>query len=99
MPKTEHMIDWGKTAAEIDADYTRMAEAGARLIAALDALDDGSAEPGFRGWENAHGEPVGNEVQDAREALSALVRPNVKVTGRRRAKPRGNQQRSCWRSG
>lgn len=26
MPKTEHCIDWRKTAAEIDADYTRMAD-------------------------------------------------------------------------
>lgn len=46
--------------------------AARRLLAALDRLDDGCEEPGFRGWRNGHGEDVGDEVQDARESLAAI---------------------------
>lgn len=52
---------------------TRLETAVVRLLAALDAMDVGCNEPGFRGSENGHGEQVGDELQDAREALAALV--------------------------
>ena len=38
MPRTEHMIDWGKTAGEIDAEFTAMAEKCGAVRDARDAL-------------------------------------------------------------
>ena len=38
MSKTEHCIDWRKTASEIDAEYTSTREANERLITALRLL-------------------------------------------------------------
>ena len=35
MPKSEHMIDWAKSAGEISDEYTRMAEENERLKAEL----------------------------------------------------------------
>ena len=35
MPKSEHMIDWSKSAREISDEYTRMAEENERLKAEL----------------------------------------------------------------
>ena len=35
MPKSEHMIDWSKSAGEISDEYTRMAEENERLKAEL----------------------------------------------------------------
>lgn len=40
MPRTEHMIDWGKTAGEIDAEFTAMAEKCGEVREARDALHD-----------------------------------------------------------
>lgn len=45
-------------------------KAANRLLDALDVLDEGCDKPGFNGWENGHGEPVGDEVQKARIALA-----------------------------
>jgi hypothetical protein len=44
-----------------------------RLLNALDILDHGCAKPGFRQWQNGHGAPVGDEVQDALDELSTFV--------------------------
>lgn len=45
-----------------------------RLLTALDGMDRGCREPGFRGHENGLGESsAGDELQDAREELVALV--------------------------
>ena len=54
--------------------------AAKRLLAALARMDKGAANPGFRGWQNGHGEEVGDEAQDAREALARLLAgPNCSV--------------------
>lgn len=47
--------------------------ASRRLLTALDKLDEGSNNPGFRGWQNGNGEDCGDEVEDARESLAALL--------------------------
>lgn len=44
MPKTEHMLDWGKTAAEIDAEFTAMAERCGSVRDARNALRDARKE-------------------------------------------------------
>lgn len=45
-----------------------------RLLDALDGMDRGCREPGFRGHENGLGESsAGDELQAAREELAALV--------------------------
>lgn len=44
-----------------------------RLLRALEALDRGCHSPGFRGVQNGSGEEVGNEIQDALEALARRV--------------------------
>lgn len=51
-----------------------------RLLAALDGMDRGCREPGFRGHQNGLGEESGNELQDAREELVNLIGhvPSVK---------------------
>ena len=61
------MCDRGREIAQLRA-------ASLRLLDALDRLDHGSREPGFRGWENGNGEPCGDEVEDARQALAAVAR-------------------------
>lgn len=49
-------------------------KAAARLLAALDGMDRGCAEPGFKGHENGYGESsAGDELQSAREELVTLV--------------------------
>lgn len=50
-----------------------IAQAARRLLAALDRLDEGSASPGFAGWENGNGENVGDEIEEARHELEALL--------------------------
>lgn len=57
-----------------DREIAQLRAASLRLLDALDRLDHGSREPGFRGWENGYGEPCGDEVEDARQAMAALVR-------------------------
>lgn len=47
--------------------------AARRLLAALDGMDRGCREPGFRGHQNGLGEESGDELQDAREELAKLV--------------------------
>lgn len=45
-----------------------------RLLNALDCMDHGCREPGFKGWENGLGdEKAGDELQAAREELGVLV--------------------------
>lgn len=48
-------------------------KAAARLLVALDGMDRGCTDPGFRGHQNGLGEEAGNELQDAREELAELV--------------------------
>lgn len=48
-------------------------KATARLLAAIDRMDRGCREPGFRGRQNGLGEESGNELQEAREELELLV--------------------------
>lgn len=62
---------WAKRIA--DALNADVRNATLRVLAALDALDRGCREPGFRGFENGHGEEVGTALQDARENLAALI--------------------------
>ena len=59
---------------DMDREIERLRAASLRLLGALDRLDHGSREPGFRGWENGYGEPCGDEVEDARQALAAVAR-------------------------
>lgn len=48
--------------------------ASVRLLMALDGMDRGCTEPGFRGHQNGYGEEsAGDELQTAREELAALV--------------------------
>ncbi|MCP3023246.1 hypothetical protein [Cupriavidus basilensis] len=47
-------------------------QAAKRLLDALDCLAAGS--PGFSGWENAAGDPAGDQVEDARHELRELLR-------------------------
>ena len=62
------------TANDANSEREQLRAASLRLLDALDRLDHGSREPGFRGWENGHGEPCGDEVEDARQALAAVAR-------------------------
>ncbi len=49
-------------------------KASARLLMALDGMDRGCTEPGYRGHQNGYGEEsAGDELQTAREELAALV--------------------------
>lgn len=48
-------------------------QAAKRLLAALERLTDGLEAPGFNGWENGHGNPVGDEVEEARHELEVLL--------------------------
>lgn len=53
---------------------TLVANRTKRLLVALDGMDLGCSEPGFRGFQNGYGEEsAGNELQAAREELVALV--------------------------
>lgn len=45
-----------------------------RVVAAMDKLDEGAEQPGFRGWQNGNGVACGNELEQARQALTRLVR-------------------------
>lgn len=44
-----------------------------RLLTALDGMDRGCAEKGFKGHENGYGEPAGDELDAARDELALLV--------------------------
>jgi hypothetical protein len=62
------------TAEQFDALVKQLvAQKVGRLLNALDVLDHGCAKPGFRQWQNGHGAPVGDEVQDALDELSIFV--------------------------
>lgn len=50
-----------------------IAQAVSPLLKALDGMDRGCKEPGFKGHENGYGEPVGDELQATREELAALI--------------------------
>lgn len=93
MPKTEHMIDWGKTAAEIDADYTRTAQENDKLRHLLSRLleeeslhdrGDGNAPghchevPGV--WDSDNGKKAGKPCAWCAlwaEAKATILTPNV----------------------
>ena len=56
----------------------KLRAAAQRLLAALDKMDEGCIEPGFRGWRNGNGALCGDETERARKALYRLLRrPNV----------------------
>lgn len=55
------------------APQNTVTQAAIRLLTALDKLDEGCNCPGFNGWQNGHGEDVGDEAQAAREALEAIT--------------------------
>lgn len=48
-------------------------DAARRLLDALDNLTAGTEAPGFHGWENGHGEPAGDAVEEARRELEVLL--------------------------
>lgn len=93
MPKTEHMIDWGKTAAEIGDDYTRIAEENEKLRLLLRRLleeeslhdrDDGNAPghchevPGV--WDSDNGKKAGKQCAWCAlwaEAKATILTPNA----------------------
>lgn len=50
-----------------------VARHASRLLLALDAMDRGCNTPGFRGHQNGLGEDAGDELQAAREELTAFV--------------------------
>lgn len=52
---------------------TIVGKIAARLLAALDGMDRGCTQKGFKGHENGHGEPAGDELEAARDELAALV--------------------------
>jgi hypothetical protein len=60
-------------AATVEALW-KMRTAALRMLAALDKLDEGCKEPGFRGLENGNGVRCGDEAERARKALARLVR-------------------------
>lgn len=60
-------------AATVEALW-KLRSAALRMLAALDKLDEGCREPGFRGWENGNGVRCGDEAERARKALARLVR-------------------------
>lgn len=67
----------GNPALTVDPDQVRraptIAQAARRLLTALDNLTAGCDTPGFAGWENGHGESVGDEVEAARHELHELL--------------------------
>lgn len=70
---------WAKRIETASFDTSRVitqdvASATLRLLVALDGMDRGCVVPGFRGYENGYGEEsAGDELQEARESLAALV--------------------------
>ncbi len=56
-------------------DKPDLISAALAVLSAAARIDDGCREPsGFRGWENGLGEPVGDVLQDALDALNRIVR-------------------------
>jgi hypothetical protein len=47
------------------------------LLDRLDRLLDGCNDPGFAGWENGHGERVGDDVDDAIARLRAALAVSI----------------------
>lgn len=58
-----------------ESDPTRptVRDAARRVLDALDRLTAGTEAPGFNGWENGHGEPAGDELEEARRELEVLL--------------------------
>ena len=48
-------------------------DAARRVLDALERLTAGTEAPGFHGWENGHGEPAGDELEEARRELEVLL--------------------------
>lgn len=73
-----HELTYGEYTAAADKAVARVATDGGQVFRmeatdALGKLDEGCRDPGWRGWENGHGEQVGDAAQDAREALAAQL--------------------------
>lgn len=103
MPKTEHVIDWGKTAAEIGEEYTRMAQENEKLRNLLNELlaqegmhdrDDGNAPghchevPGV--WDSDNGKKAGKPCAWCAlwaEAKASILMHTAAVSGRGETKP------------
>lgn len=59
--------------AEPARERPTVRDAARRLLDALEKLTAGTEAPGFHGWENGHGEPAGDEVEEARRELEVLL--------------------------
>lgn len=59
--------------AEPAQERPTVRDAARRLLDALEKLTAGTEAPGFHGWENGHGEPAGDEVEEARRELEVLL--------------------------
>lgn len=93
--------DYAKEAAIV---LVRQAEEIERLEEALKIASAtvGDLQRGMAQIQYAYdlNEALIGKIQEVVHVIASRpVTHNVKVTGRRRAKPGGNQQRSCWRSG
>lgn len=66
MGNTEFVADGASTRPTLE-------DAARRLLAALDNLTAGTEVAGFHGWENGRGEPAGDQVEEARLELEALL--------------------------
>lgn len=64
-----------------DSTYERLSvearAAATALLHRIDRLQDGCDDPGFAGWENGHGERVGDDVDDAIARLRAALAPPI----------------------
>ena len=57
-----------------EVDRLKAIEAAAcDFLKTMDRMDEGCENPGFRGWQNGHGEPCGDDAQAARETLARLL--------------------------
>ena len=60
--------------AEFAEENAKLRTSITRLLTALDGMDRGCTEPGFRGHQNGYGEEsAGDELQAAREELASLM--------------------------
>lgn len=56
-------------------------QAARRVLDALERLTAGTEAPGFHGWENGHGEPAGDDLEEARRELELLLSETPRAAG------------------